>query len=412
MKEVRKRLTPEIALAVDRLREFSQEELLSFIAGEEAEEDYEGKSEWDEKDNSASYEYKGSKPITSFDEAVRYSGADMEVWEVERKVFNSWDVTMKGPDGLPIKKTNYQFKLWFRRKHKKEETSLFKVLLEDINSYVPPVFPPVNIVKSSGSKSAAIVNIFDAHLNKVSYLSETGTDSSIEQNEAVFETAFDGLLTSSIIHRPELIIFAVGNDLLNTNGALSATKKGTPQDSNIRSHDAFRIGHKLIRRQIDKAKQYGKVIIPGIAGNHDEDEVHHLIELLSVLYENDPDVEVMNGRQQRKYLQYGRNLFGFAHGDKEANKVNNLPLLMAEEEKHKWADTTYREWYLGDKHHKFEYKFMRHKDFPGVLVRFLRSVSCPDKWHHDQGYIGIPKTAESFIWDYDKGLKANYSVNI
>ena len=55
---------------------------------------------------------------------------------------------------------------------------------------------------------------------------------------------------------------------------------------------------------------------------------------------------------------------------------------------------------------------MRNKDFIGCSVRFLRSISDIDKWHNDNCYIGIPKTAEVFIYDKEKGLKGNFPLNI
>ena len=133
---------------------------------------------------------------------------------------------------------------------------------------------------------------------------------------------------------------------------------------------------------------------------------------LSLIYENNERVEVENSRKQRKYFKYGNALLGFAHGDKEKMKVDQLPLMMAEESKEDWANTKYREWYLGDIHHKQEFKFLRGKDFIGCMVRFLRSVGTSDTWHTDSGYIGIPKTAEAFVWSFNSGLKANYLLNI
>jgi hypothetical protein len=74
---------------------------------------------WDVKEESAVWSYDGTQSITSLEQAIDFSGVDMEEWEVERHVFNSWDVTMK-VDEEPIKRTNYQVKVWFRRKEKLE----------------------------------------------------------------------------------------------------------------------------------------------------------------------------------------------------------------------------------------------------------------------------------------------------
>ncbi len=44
--------------------------------------------------------------------------------------------------------------------------------------------------------------------------------------------------------------------------------------------------------------------------------------------------------------------------------------------------------FMGDIHHKQEYKFLRVKDFPGITMRFLRSVGVIDQYHNDRGYLG------------------------
>src|SRR5690606_1571640 len=123
------------------------------------------------------------------------------------------------------------------------------------------------------------------------------------------------------------------------------------------------------------------------------------------------NVVVDTSRKQRKYRKYGENMFGFAHGDKEKGKTSQLPLMMAEEEKRMWADTTHRTFFLGDIHHKEEFKFLRAKDFIGVLVKFLRSVGTTDLWHYDNGYLGIPRTGEVEIHAYDGGILASGFVH-
>lgn len=76
---------------------------------------------WDEKENSGYYEYKGTRSLRNLDDALRYCKVDLNVWEVERHVFNSWDVSMKPEKGgTPLVSTNYQVKIWFRRIEKVE----------------------------------------------------------------------------------------------------------------------------------------------------------------------------------------------------------------------------------------------------------------------------------------------------
>lgn len=87
---------------------------------------------WEESKEGASYKYKGERSIQTLKEALSFSEVDLTVWEVERHVFNSWDVSMKKADGTgAFKRTNYQVKLWFRRiekiQVKKPEPRIIKV---------------------------------------------------------------------------------------------------------------------------------------------------------------------------------------------------------------------------------------------------------------------------------------------
>lgn len=60
-----------------------------------------------------SYAYKGSRPITSLEEAIDFFEIDLDKWDVERYICNSWDVSSK-QDGGFVKSTNYQVKVWLQ----------------------------------------------------------------------------------------------------------------------------------------------------------------------------------------------------------------------------------------------------------------------------------------------------------
>lgn len=287
-----------------------------------------------------------------------------------------------------------------------------EALKKAFKDYVAP--EPFTYEQKRNNENCAIINLFDAHMDKLCLLNETNEHSTIADNVARFERSFDELLAQCLIYEPETIYIPVGSDFFNTNDLSihPSTKKGTPQRILGSQEDSFVTGINAYRRCIDKAAQHCNVICPVIKGNHDEDKVFYLGVALNIAYESNSRVTIDNTRHQRKYYKYGENLFGFAHGDKEKRKIDQLPLLMAEEQKHMWASTTYREWYMGDIHHKQEFKFLRAKDFVGCTVRFLRSVGTTDKWHHDAGYIGVPRTSEAFIWKLSGGLLANFQNHI
>lgn len=76
---------------------------------------------WEIEGDAAIYEYKGERSIKTLEDALDFAEVDLDTWEVERHVFNSWDVSMKNADGTgAFKRTNYQVKVWFRRKQNLE----------------------------------------------------------------------------------------------------------------------------------------------------------------------------------------------------------------------------------------------------------------------------------------------------
>jgi len=280
-------------------------------------------------------------------------------------------------------------------------------LIKEISQYE---FPKLEMSYSNFNRLMACINIFDAHIEKMTLVSETGFGSKLEDNIQIFEKAFDELLTTAKAFSPEVIVFPIIGDFFNTNDSRMTTKRGTPQDNSTKHHDAFKVGVNLLRRCIDKATQVGPVIVPIVRGNHDEDAIYYLATLLDTIYLDNPNVTIDATRLSRKYIQFGENLLGFAHGDSE--KPDTLPLIMAEEQKEAWSKTKYRQWFLGDKHHHQDYMFRKGKDFIGARVTYLRSITPTDFWHHKSGYIGVPKSAELYLFHFEEGQRANFTINV
>lgn len=252
----------------------------------------------------------------------------------------------------------------------------------------------------------ALVNLYDAHLDKISIKGRADTTSDFEKNLRVFSNTIDDICLYLKDKNCGTIIFPTGNDLFHTNGMNSQTKKGTPIEYLLSPEDAYYRICDLIIESIFKLRTVcNNLIVPMIKGNHDEDKIAVLGYWLSKRFEHDSSVQVDFSRKQRKYIHLGQNLLGFAHGDKEKSKIAQMPLIMATEQKIAWGNSIHRKMYMGDLHHGFEYMFLRAKDFPGAEIEYLRAISTDDAWHDDFSWIGIVKTAYVQIFDYNKGEK-------
>lgn len=257
----------------------------------------------------------------------------------------------------------------------------------------------------------AILNLYDAHLDKIPVKSTTGVSSTLENNIKIFKATIQKIVPHIIYNNPEKIILPLGNDLFHTNGFDTKTKKGTQLEYFVNPEEAYYAICDVVIDTIMWLSTITKVEILMIKGNHDEDKITTLGYWLNRMF-NDERVTIEHTRKQRKYIKYGENLLGFAHGDKEKGMIAKLPLIMAQEAKKEWGTTTYRKMYLGDLHHGFEYQFLKAKDQPGVEIEYLRSVGTTDTWHEDFGWIGVPKTAYLQIIDKKEGEFNRYKFNI
>ncbi len=79
---------------------------------------------------------------------------------------------------------------------------------------------------------------------------------------------------------------------------------------------------------------------------------------------------------------------------------------MAVERPMDFAETNERLWLTGHFHH------LSQKEFPGVTVRTLRGLAETDKWHYDNGYIGAKKAGSVMLFEYEGGLKSEFTCNI
>jgi hypothetical protein len=293
---------------------------------------------------------------------------------------------------------------WYEKPEEMLES--FKEILA---GYEYPVFTPSNIKKGD---SIAVINLYDAHIDKLVLIDETNPGGSVDANCFKFEDAFDKLLTQTLVYGPETIVFPVGNDFFNANDNRNTTVNGTAQDSNPFWKLSFIKGYEVIRKCIDKASQFAKVEIVMVISNHDADKLFYLGQMLRATYENHPHVNVDDTTRSRKYFKYGSNLLGFSHGHKEKNYVSTLPATIMIENKHIMPEVDYIHHFCGDIHHLEKFQLKTSHDLKGCTISFLRALSDTGKWEYEQGYVGGPKTAESFIFKKDKGLAANLQVHI
>ena len=343
--------------------------------------------------------------IKTLEDLIKVCEIDTNVWEIERWVCNKWEMGERGGNTTQL----FQVKAWLKKNSPLIELQDIKEEIKsELKKYSPKV-PKVKYKIDTNSKMLQ-VNLMDVHFGKHTWGKETGNDYDIKIAEEMLLIAVERLIEQAKPYKIDSVLLIVGNDFFNVDNQLNTTTRGTFQSEDTRSKKTFKLGRKLWSSVIDRLTEIGKVYVEIVVGNHDETRTFYLGDALECYYHNNPNVLIDNSPATRKYFTYGKCLIGLTHGKDE--KIKDLPLIMAQEKPDLWGKTKYREWHLGDKHHKKEIWTMGTEDNMGVVIRLMRSLSSTDEWHYKKGYIGNIRSAEAFIWDKERGVISQFFANI
>jgi len=351
---------------------------------------------------------KSSSRIKTLEQLLEASKVDLETYFVDRYNVNKWEVSAQ-IDGQLVTEELFQVKATLLRNKEKQ---IRKRIIDDLKSDFKTYRPIERSYDNLDGDFMLEVNIFDLHFGKLAWGEESGESFDTKIASDRFHSAIDKLMLRSQGYNISEIVFPIGNDFFNSDKSFpyNSTTKGTPQQEDLRWQKTFRNGRRLIVEAIDKLKEIAPVKVIVVQGNHDWERSYYLGDSIYSWFRNDPYVLVDNAPTSRMYHKFGNSLIGFTHGNNE--KVGELPLLMASEQKKLWADTKYHEWHLGHLHHKKQFQFPSVNEQKGCVIRFMRSLSGTDAWHSVKGYVENVQSAESFIWHKHEGLVSHQFYNV
>lgn len=348
--------------------------------------------------------------ITRLEDLIEVCEIDTDYWEIERWVCNKWEIGIKNSKNQIEVEPLFQIKVWLVKKTKEiEATQRFDSLMELARGFAP-VYHKIDYPEISDGLLFEI-GLPDMQLGRMVMGESTGWGSDLTP-EAMIEKAdriVDGLISQMAQYPIARILFPIGNDFYDVDTTQMTTAHGTPQQDDPRWQRVFRLGRDFTIRTIDKLTQFAPVDVVVIPGNHDETKMFYLGDVLEAWYHNNPDVTVDNSTNLRKYYVFEKNLIGLTHGYHE--KYGDLQSLMAYEQPQMWANSLYREWHLGDKHHKKDILFKTEELKNGVMVRILRSIASPSVWEANKGFVGSLKAAEGFLWHPNLGVIAQFTAS-
>jgi len=317
-----------------------------------------------------------------------------------------WDMAWIKENGISIKVRNPKAK---RLGDAPTELSLNDIRKDFIETLLnhSPSYKDTKLINVERDSRVLVIDIADLHIGKLSTISESGDKYDVETAVSRARQSVDCILDESKGLNIQQVVFVIGNDILHTDNINGQTTVGTNQDTDGMWFDNYKIARELYVDIIERLSHNYKVHIVHCPSNHDFMSGYMLADSVYAWLHKHPNITWDITSRHRKYFKFGENLLGFSHGD--GAKLDLLPLLMAEESKELWATTKFRTMFLHHLHHMKKFKFQTGSDFPGVTVRYLRSPSGTDSWHHKNGYQHAPKAVEAFIYDYKSGPKARFT---
>lgn len=260
-------------------------------------------------------------------------------------------------------------------------------LIEDLKKYSPK-FPKLERIEDTNSY-LLVVDPADIHIGKLCSAFEVGE---AYNNQIAVQRVIQGvkgILQKVSSYKIDKILFIGGNDILHIDNPRRMTTSGTPQDTDGMWHSNFLIAKQLYIDVLEILIAVADVHFVFNPSNHDYTHGYFLANVIETHFRNCQNITFDCSIAHRKGFRYHNNLIGSSHGD--GGKIENLPLMLAQEFPIEWSQTKHRYIYIHHIHHKTS------KDFPGVTIESLRSPSGTDSWHHRNQYQHAPKAVEGFL---------------
>lgn len=354
--------------------------------------------------------------INTLEGLVTKYQVDTDVWECTKFSCNTWNMGAKlkhltyteeggiesASEELAIEElyaTRAEFKKLVSNAAAKE---LITSLIEELKSYAPS-YAPINYnLEATGNPRLLEISVYDHHFGKLAHKSETGQNYELKKATLLYDTAVNNLLARAMAAGPiNQIVFVVGNDLLQMDSPEGQTTSGTKVDCDSRFFKVYETVIRTVRGAIERMRQVAPVHVALVPGNHDRVTILHLGFVLGAIFANCQDVTIDNTPTLRKYYRFGENMFLYTHGSEE--KVSELPLTMATEQKLMWGQTTFRFVRIGHLHKKKTYSRVDVDESFGVQTSICPSLCATDAWHAQHAYIGNIQRSEAWIYDSETG---------
>lgn len=314
------------------------------------------------------------------------------------------DVASRVPEGYRVTGVSTLFNedgvkaQWVKTSPKAEAAqAAYEQALTDLCDSVKGLSPPISPPSLPNRDLLTVVPMGDPHFGLLSWKPETGEDFDTAKAEAVTFNAVD-TLASLTPNTGTALLLNLG-DYFHADDSSNRTPRGqNALDVDGRFDKIASIGFRAMIRCIERLlEKHDKVIIRNNPGNHDPHQAKMLNIAVGAYFHNNQRVTVDPSPSNFYYYQFGRVLLGSTHGD--GAKLNDLPLIMANDVPRLWADAQFRIWHVGHFHHN---QRIFQKDLVGCEVETHRTLAAGDAWHRNQGYRSL-RDMKAVVYHKDFG---------
>jgi hypothetical protein len=266
---------------------------------------------------------------------------------------------------------------WERQSPERDMLEALKEFAAELADGVKGLAPPSKPPQREQADLLCVYPWGDPHFGMYAWWQDAGGDFDLDIAERLTCAAVDRLVASAPEGSTGLLLNL--GDMFHADNQRNQTQSGHQLDVDGRWAKVQQVGLRAkihcIRRMLEK---HSAVIVRINKGNHDGHSSYALALMLSCYFHDDPRVQVDLSPGLCWYYQFGQVLIGSTHGD--TLKGKDMGAVMAADMPKQWGETTHRYWYVGHIHHKDV------KEYPGVIVEYVRTIAARDAWHQGMGY--------------------------
>lgn len=272
-------------------------------------------------------------------------------------------------------------------------------VIDDAKGTFAPVAAPTGITDDL----LTIVPMGDPHFGLLSWARETSEDFNLKIAEDLTFGAVDRLCQMGPRSKTAILL-NLGDYFHADNSRNTTPHSGHPLDVDGRFQKIAEVGFRAMVRCIRRMLEHHEtVIVRNNPGNHDPHQAFMLSMALGAMFHDEPRVTVDQSPAHYWYHLFGKVLIGTAHGD--GAKLPDLPLIMATDVPHEWADSAFRVWHCGHVHHD------QVKEYPGCHVETHGTLAATDAWHRFKGYRSM-RSMKSVVYDRTYGEVQRLNCNV